>query len=136
VEVQHKNIKKKSLKQGESFSVLIGMECTPGLSMDISFVMENFREQAIFCTQYSDKNTAITAQAYVEVEIPVQLNSLRSGEYLFSMALYRPDKSEFYDTVLHFPLINIEGMDEANQFPLDTRWGDLYFPIQWKLINQ
>jgi hypothetical protein len=52
------------------------------------------------------------------------------------MAVYRPDKSEFYDTVLHFPLINIEGMDEVNEFPQDTRWGDLYFPIQWKLINQ
>jgi len=136
VEVQNKYIKKKSLKQGESFSVLVGIECTPGLCMDISFVLENFREQAIFCTQFSDKNNAITSQAYVEVEIPIHLNILRKGEYLFSMAVYRPDKSEFYDTVLHFPLINIEGMDEVNEFPQDTRWGDLYFPIQWKLINQ
>ena len=136
VEVQNKYIKKNSLKQGESFSVLVGIECTPGLSMDISFFLENFREQAIFCTQFSDKNNAITSQAYVEVEIPIHLNILRKGEYLFSMAVYRPDKSEFYDTVLHFPLINIEGMDEVNEFPQDNRWGDLYFPIQWKLINQ
>ena len=116
--------------------MLEGIEGTRGLCMDISFVLENFREQAIFCTQFSDKNNAITSQAYVDVEIPIHLNILRKGEYLFSMAVYRPDKSEFYDTVLHFPLINIEGMDEVNEFPQDTRWGDLYFPIQWKLINQ
>ncbi|MEI2750073.1 MAG: hypothetical protein V9E88_15095 [Ferruginibacter sp.] len=75
------------------------------------------------------------ADNYFEVEIPVNLNSLRKGEYLFSMAVCRPDKSEFYDTVLHFPLINVEGMDEASEFPIDGRWGDLYFPIEWKLIK-
>jgi hypothetical protein len=70
---------------------------------------------------------------YVEVEIPVPISSLRSGDYLFSMAVFRPDKSEFYDTVLHFPLINIEGMRIIGAFPVDARWGDLYFPINWKV---
>ena len=135
VEVLKNGERKKSVKQGESFTVLVGIECKTSLSIDISFVLENFREQPIFCTHYADKKPAFMADNYFEVEIPVNLNSLRKGEYLFSMAVCRPDKSEFYDTVLHFPLINVEGMDEASEFPIDGRWGDLYFPIEWKLIK-
>lgn len=123
----------KSLQQGESFTIVIGIETRSALQLDMSFVLENFREQPLFCTHFSDMSSTISTNGYFEVEIPISLNNLRKGEYLFSMAIFRPDKSEFYDIVLHFPLINIEGMDEANIFPVDDRWGDLYYPIKWGL---
>ncbi len=132
-EIRKNGEKKNSIKQGDSFSVIVGIECYQELNLDVSFVLENFREQAIFCTHFSDRSGTINAAGYFETEIPLSMSSLRKGEYLFSMAVFRPDKSEFYDTVLHFPLVNIEGMDEGNEFPLDNRWGDLYFPIQWKI---
>lgn len=133
VEVYSKGQRKRSLKQGEAFEVLIGVECKPGLLIDLSFVLENFREQPIFCSHLTDQGEAIVATGYFELRIPVNIESLRKGEYLFSMAVFRPDKSDFYDTVLHFPLTNVEGIDEANIFPADNRWGDLFFPIKWKL---
>ena len=133
VEVLKNGEKNKAIKQGEDFSVLIGIESKEKIQMDVSFVLENFKEQAIYCTQLSDKKQSIVNEGYVEVEIPVPLTFLRNGDYLFSMAVFRPDRSEFYDTVLHFPLINIEGMAEIGSFPIDARWGDLYFPIEWKI---
>lgn len=136
LEVKRNGEKVNSVKQGDAFSVLVGIECRQDLPMDISFVLENFREHPIFCTHLSDLGAPIhKSGSYIEVEVPVDLNSLRKGEYLFSMAAFRPDKSEFYDTVLHFPLINVEGMDAGNMFPQDHRWGDLFYPIKWKLNN-
>ena len=136
MEIRKDGKKISALRQGESFNVVIGIQCEPGqLKMDISFVLENIKEQAIFCTQYSDKSEPLTADGYFEVEIPVNINSLRQGDYLFSMALFRPDKTEFYDVVLHFPLVTVEGLDERMEFPNDSRWGDLFFPIKWA-INQ
>ena len=133
LEVQKEGIRASAVKQGDFFNVIIGIECKENLPMDISFVLENIKEQSIYCTQLSDLQLPLQVEDYVEVEIPVPLSSLRSGDYLFSMAVFRPDKSEFYDTVLHFPLINIEGMRIIGSFPVDARWGDLYFPINWKV---
>ena len=122
-----------TIKQGENFDVLVKIECDTSLKMDISFALENFREHALFCTQYTDKNPPVSTDNGFEVLIPVVLPNLRQGDYLFSMALFRPDKTEFYDVVLHFPLLTIEGIDEKNEFPADSRWGDLYFPIKWTI---
>jgi lipopolysaccharide transport system ATP-binding protein len=133
VEILKNGTKVKAVKQGESFDVLVGIECEANLKMDMSFVLENFREHAIFCTQYTDKNPVIDTRSYFEVIIPVKLPSFRQGDYLFSMALFRSDKTEFFDVILHFPLISIEGVDEKNEFPIDNRWGDLYFPIAWSI---
>lgn len=132
LEVWGRGQKLTSVKQGEPFTVRVGIETNDWLNMDISFVLENFREHPIFCTHLSDLGEPLrTSDAYLEFDIPVNLNSLRKGEYLMSMAMFKPDKTEFYDTVLHFPLINVEGMDEAGLFPVDHRWGDQYFPVPW-----
>ena len=134
VEIVRNGNKVQSIKQGENFEVVIKIECSTPLKLDISFVLENFREHAIFCTQYTDVNSPINTNNDFEVVIPIAFPILRQGDYLFSMALFRPDKTEFFDVVLHFPLLSIEGMDENNEFPKDNRWGDLYFPIKW-VIN-
>ena len=136
MEIRKDGRKISALRQGESFKVVVGIQCASGpLKMDISFVLENIKEQAIFCTQYSDKSETLHAEGYFELEIPVNISFLRQGDYLFSMALFRPDKTEFYDVVLHFPLVTVEGLDEKMEFPNDSRWGDLFFPIKWA-INQ
>jgi ABC-type polysaccharide/polyol phosphate transport system ATPase subunit len=131
-EIINRGIKTGSIRQGDGFDVVIGIECYEELKLDLSFVLENVKEQALFCTQYTDKSEPFVAKGYFEITIPVNLTNLRRGDYLFSMALFRPDKTDFYDVVLHFPLVTIEGMDENSEFPTDARWGDLYYPIQWQ----
>lgn len=134
MEIQKNFQKVSTVRQGESFDVIIGIECTASpLKLDVSFVLENIKEQAIFCTQFSDKNAPLIVENYCELVIPLHIDSLRQGDYLFSMALFRPDKTEFYDVVLHFPLVTIEGLDEKMEFPNDSRWGDLFFPVKWDL---
>jgi len=133
-EVVENNTQIHSVKQGKHFKVVVGIESYEKVPLDISFVLENFREQSLFCSQYSDENERLVTEGYFEVSLDITVPYIRSGDYLFSMAVFRPDKSEFYDVVLHFPLIKIEGMDDDMKFPMDDRWGDLFFPLKW-IIN-
>lgn len=135
IEVLKQGKKTQALKQGDCFDVLVGIECKEELWMDASFVLETFREQPLFCTQLSDFSTVSKRNGYFEFKIEVTIPYLRKGEYLLSMALFRPDKSEFYDVVLHFPLLLLEGHDSSSLIPNDERWGNLYFPIKWTTIS-
>jgi lipopolysaccharide transport system ATP-binding protein len=130
-----KNGKKiNGVKQGESFEIVLGIESGEQLSFDISFVVENQRQVALFCTQLTDLSTTIIKNNYFEVKIKMEKPNLRQGDYQVSIALFKPDKSEFYDVVLHFPIITIEGIDSNANFPIDERWGNLYFPLQWEVL--
>ena len=124
-----------TIKQGESFDVLIGVNCNENLKVDMSFVLENYKEQPLFCSHLSDYRSVSVRNGYYEVLININVPHLRKGEYLFSMALFRPDWTEFYDVVMHFPIVNIEGSDHNNEFPQDERLGNLYYPIQWNDIS-
>jgi lipopolysaccharide transport system ATP-binding protein len=119
------------VKQGEPFQILIGIETRAEESLDISVVVENARQQALFCSQLSDKQHPSVVSGYAEFTVDVDKPVLRKGDYLISIALFKPDKSEFFDVVLHYPLISVEGMSAALEMPSDNRWGNLYFPLIW-----
>lgn len=120
------------IKQGESFEVLIGVENSTQDTLDLSFVLENFREQPLFCTQLSDQQANVREGNYFEKRISVDVPHIRKGDFLISMALFRSDKSEFHDVVLHFPALSIDGTAEGLYFPQDGRWGDMYFNLKWQ----
>ncbi|MFM9840703.1 MAG: polysaccharide ABC transporter ATP-binding protein [Cyclobacteriaceae bacterium] len=123
----------KMIKQGEKFEILVGVQNDSKDVLDMSFVFENHREKAVFCSHLSDSNNTLIGKGYMERKILVTVPNIRKGDYLASFALFRPDKTEFYDVVLHFPLISIDGIisDGSTYFPQDDRWGDLYFPLTW-----
>jgi lipopolysaccharide transport system ATP-binding protein len=122
----------KMIKQGENFEILIGIQNNSNEALDMSFVFENHREKAIFCTHLSDSGGTLIQKGYVEKKIFVTVPNIRKGDYLASFALFRLDKTEFHDVVLHFPLISIDGIVDNFYFPQDDRWGDLYFPLRWE----
>lgn len=121
-----------SIRQGEGFHLKIGIVAYEQLHVDISFVLENFRQQPLFCSHYSDKKEYLAFNGYKEFELFVEVPNLRRGDFLCSMGVFSPDKREYYDVVLHFPLIAVEGAKEGLVFPTDDRWGDLYFDLSWQ----
>jgi len=120
-----------SIKQGQSFEIVIGVEASRPSEIDMNFVIENIKEQALFCSHFSDINKLEIKSGYYEVKILINIPYLRTGDYLLSSALFRKDKTEYFDTILHFPFLTIEGSEESSTFPIDSRWGDFYFPIKW-----
>lgn len=132
LEIKSKNARGSMIKQGESFQLIIGIENASNDKLDVSFVLENYKEQAIFCTQLSDNNPLIDRNGYTEKVVEITVPHLRKGDYLGSLAVFRQDRTEFHDIVLHFPLLSIDGVEEGVFFPQDNRWGDLFFNLQWK----
>jgi hypothetical protein len=101
----------------------------------MSIAIENNKQQPLFCTQLSDLQQSLSVNKYFEISLKIDSPILRTGDYLISIALYKPDKTEFYDVVHHFPLITIEGILNDSEIPADDRIGNLYFPLKWKLKN-
>lgn len=131
LELQQQGMKVNMIKQGEKFEVLVGVQNYTKDILDISFVLENYKEQALFCTQFSDMQTPTVQSSYFEKKIAVDIPYIRKGDYLVSLALFKADKSEFHDVVLHFPLLSLDGTLAENFFPQDSRWGDLFFNLKW-----
>lgn len=125
----------KGLKQGESFDIVMGIQPTEKLNFDLSIAIENHKQQPLFCTQLSDIQQPVSKDDYFEFSVRVDLPKMRTGEYLISIAVFKPDKSEFYDVVNHFPLTAIEGILESSHMPADNRWGNLYFPLPWTEVK-
>ncbi len=132
LEAYQDNRKVSMIRQGESFQVLIGIQNNGSSDIDISFVLENYKEHPLFCTQLSDSGYTVQANGYFEKLIHVEVPHIRKGDYLVSMAVFRPDKTEFMDTILHFPFISVDGIAEHAVFPQDNRWGDLYYHLRWE----
>ncbi len=122
-----------TIRQGQVFEVVVGVECKSELVFDISFVLEDYKGGAIFCTHFSDSLEPISKLGNAEFQFLVDVPYLRQGEYNFSMALFRPDKTEFYDVLLHKRIITVDGIDDQGMFPTDNRWGNLFFPIKWRV---
>jgi lipopolysaccharide transport system ATP-binding protein len=121
-------------RPGETIEIVIGVQFEIQTPFNISFVVENEMEQALFCTQLNDFTITMPQIGYKEYKFYLESPNLRSGHYLCSVALFLPDQSEFFDLIHHFPFLEIDGL--SNSFPSDNRWGDLYFPIKWHLINE
>jgi lipopolysaccharide transport system ATP-binding protein len=123
-----------TFRQGEPFSILLRIECQTVSPVDAAVVVENAREQALFTTHLTDMSEPIAGNGGHLLSIQLDKPALRRGKYLVSVALFSPDKHSFYDVVYHFPLFEIAGTLDP-RFIDDTRWGDLYLPIQWKRLT-
>ena len=120
------------LKQGQPFNVQIEFISETDEPFDISFALENHREQALFCTQLSDRNDIKSGNGVGIAKLTFDIPHIRKGEYRCSMAVYKPDQTEFFDVLLHHPIFTIDGTEDGLYFPQDKRWGDFYFPVNWQ----
>ena len=123
-----------SIKQGDTFQAEIWVDVYEKVKLDISFVLEDFMQHAFSCSHFSDKNETAEQIGVQKFLIDLNVPYLRSGEYLCSMGLFRPDKTEYFDVVLHYPFLKVEGISNNSYFPIDDRWGRLYFDLNWKKI--
>lgn len=124
-----------SIKQGDAFQVEIWVDVYEKVKLDVSFVLEDFMQHAFSCSHFSDRNETAEQTGIQKFLIDLNVPYLRSGEYLCSIGLFRPDKTEYFDVVLHYPFLKVEGINNNSHFPIDDRWGKLYFDLKWKKIN-
>jgi homopolymeric O-antigen transport system ATP-binding protein len=123
-----------TFSQGESIQVGIAVRLKSGTTRDFALVIENQDTRPLFTTHLTDCSAPYRgsgdATFFVDIKQPV----LRNGEYHVSLASFIPGSQRVCDSVFHFPLFSIVGAGAA--FPADRRWGDLYFPIEWRLAFQ
>lgn len=123
------------VNQGQSFMICLYIELYEFLELDVSIVVENNLEQALFCNHLSDSNKIIRGKGNYKVELELTNSFLKTNDYKISIGLFKPDRSEFYDLLMHFPFLRVEGVLEDNQFPFDARLGDMFFRNNWEIRN-
>lgn len=123
-------------RPGEPIKMLIGIEFQEALVADVAVVVETATERALFSSHLSDHCELRKSANYREFTVLLSPNHLRQGQYLVSLAVFTEDMHRFYDAVYHFPAFAVEGHPEALNFPLDGRWGELYFHFAWEVGNE
>lgn len=132
LQVMQHGASKSMIRQGDCFEVLVGIQNNQNEAVDVSFVLETAKEQAISCTQLSDHQPFIVQKGYVEKLIKLNIPYLRQGNYLCSLATFNKSRDTFFDVVLHFPFLTVEGVHPNTFFPSDNRWGNLFFDAVWE----
>ena len=122
-----------NFQQGESFIIEMRVRPSDPTLRDLGLVIENSRGQPLFATHLSDLSIPIRTDEPMTLAVNMTDTRLRGGDYLVSLASFVPQTSHFYDVVLHLPLFTIAGAEKV--FPIDRRWGDLYFPINWTVAG-
>jgi ABC-type polysaccharide/polyol phosphate transport system ATPase subunit len=121
-----------AFRQAEPIRIVLRIKPAERLVSDFAIVLENGREQALFTTHLSDLSKAIKVEEEITIAAELLNPMLRRGRYAVSLAAFSPDRTHFYDVLLHVPIFELAGsLDPA--FPEDIRWGDLYAPIPWKV---
>jgi lipopolysaccharide transport system ATP-binding protein len=123
-----------TFRQGEPFRIRVCVDSLGTCTFDLSLVIENSREQALFTTHMSDFGAPITREGAFTFAVEPPSRILRAGNYKVSMAAFSPDKIQQFDLVVHVPLFMVAGTVD-HSIPDDSRWGNLYFPIEWKSEN-
>lgn len=130
------NVPAHVFRPGEPIKILIGIEFQEALVADVAVVIETATERALFSSHLSDHSELRKSAHYREFSVLLSPNHLRQGRYLVSLAIFTEDMQRFYDAVYHLPAFTVEGHSEALNFPLDGRWGDLYFHFAWEVGNE
>ena len=115
---------------GEPFYLCMTIESASALAIDAAIVIENHRQTALFTTHLSDTSSILTIIGKNTFKVAVSGINLRNGEYLVSLALFDTRKSSFYEVIHHLPAFEVAGT-AITQIPIDSRWGNLYFPLTW-----
>ncbi len=119
-----------SFRQGEVVSLSLELESAMDRPFDVAVVIENDRDAPLFTTHLTDAGAPVSKAGRVTLSVALDPPVLRSGNYRVSLAVFSPDKAEFYDVIHHFPAFEVAGTVDLN-FPEDIRWGDLFLPLRW-----
>jgi ABC-type polysaccharide/polyol phosphate transport system ATPase subunit len=126
--------RRSTFAQGQPFQIGMTVRIRNRGNRDFALVIENRESRPLFTTTLSDCSPIQSFEGESTLVIDINNPPLRSGEYAVSLASFRPGTGSCYDLILHYPLFGIAGDHAA--FPADHRWGDLYFPIQWRVEAQ
>jgi lipopolysaccharide transport system ATP-binding protein len=122
-------------RPGESIFLKMGVRLDAETLFDVQVVIENEKEQPLFTSLLSDSLKPMRKKGYNEFIMKCDQNRLLPGNYLISVVIIRPDHSECYDAAHHIPAFTIEGDGLLWKVPLDKRWGNIYFPLQWTIVK-
>ncbi len=109
----------------------LGVQFSKPMLADLAIVVETSAEFALFTTHLSDRSALRELFGYHEFAVELADMPLRQGRYLVSLAVGTPQWTNSLDAVFHFPAFDIDGRPEQSDFPLDNRWGPLYFELPW-----
>jgi hypothetical protein len=122
----------KIFRQGEPFLIKLKIDVMHADQSDLAIVIETARQHSIFATHLTDLGDPVTTAGTHTFTLRIDGPSLRSGDYLISSAAFSIDHKIFFDSVRYVPMFTIAGrLDET--FPHDTRDGDIYVPLKWRL---
>ncbi len=121
---------------GADLEVSLEIEVFKECLLDLAVVFESMRQYPLFTTHFSDENECRKFKIGVycfHFKVPA---ILRSGKYFISVALFHPSQTEFYDVLLHMPLLKLVGNAKKSEFPEinDQRWGECYLKLKWGLV--
>jgi hypothetical protein len=117
-------------RQGEDISISLTIVSPRNIAFDAAVVIENDRDQSLFTTHLTDCRGAVTKNGRSLLTVTVKPPLLRRGRYKVSLAVYSPDKYDYFDVIHHYPLFEIAGTVDRS-FPDDIRWGNIFLKLPW-----
>jgi lipopolysaccharide transport system ATP-binding protein len=115
----------------EQIQVCLEIEFVEPTTADVAVVVETASEQPLFTTHLSDTREVSRVGGHVRFVTTINPNPLRQGLYLVSLAVGNSNWTNMFDVVYHYPLFEVTGHPESGFFPLDARWGPLFFTLPW-----
>lgn len=117
-------------RQGDVIVITVEGEAPSTTPIDVGVVVENHRDQALFASHFTDMQNAQVVTGPFSASVTITPPVLRKGRYKISVALFSPDKTAFYDVLIHMPAFEVAGT-ATQDFPDDERWGDLFLSFNW-----
>jgi lipopolysaccharide transport system ATP-binding protein len=124
-----------TFREGEPIAITLTVDVPEGLEVDAGISIESSRQIPLFTSHISDFCEVHVGRGISQLTMHLDRPCLRRGTYFLSVALFRPGGREFFDVLLHIPLLEVTGTLDM-RFPADDRWGELYFPLTWQTDGQ
>lgn len=120
----------------EEIVLVLTIEVMVQTTLEIGVVIENQKEQNLFCSHASDSLSQADRQyppGVYQFRMKIAPNHLRCGFYYCTLSIANFGCFSFFDILSHLPLFEINGDSVENEVPLDGRVGDLFYRFNWSL---
>jgi len=135
VEIDNYDSLSRSISESDIFIIKLGIQVIKPCVFDIAIVIEDKFDIPIFTSHFSDQGSCqiIDIGVYLS-ELLVDSRNLRCGNYKISVAIFQPDTPRYFDTLFHYPCLEIIKNVDSN-FPKanDPRWGSIFHKFKWKI---
>jgi len=121
--------------ESDIFRIKLGIQVIKPCVFDIAIVIEDKHDIPLFTSHFSDLcSCKILDTGNYLSELLIDSRNLRYGSYKISIAIFQPETPRYFDTLFHYPCIEIVKNIDTN-FPKanDPRWGSIYHNFKWKI---